>query len=169
MCIRDRFLSAALGLKPKKKVGAKKVAVEVAAPVEQAPIVEPVAVAVGGDPFASDPATEETIDENEEELVSVADLGDDEDDFDPAAEEPQTVQKPKVAEVEVSEPVVAIEAVAETVTEADVEDEADFEASDADVENPFVAMQLSPEVLEAIGKAGYETPSPIQLLSLIHI
>ena len=163
------FLSAALGLKPKKKVGAKKVAVEVAAPVEQAPIVEPVAVAVGGDPFASDPATEETIDENEEELVSVADLGDDEDDFDPAAEEPQTVQKPKVAEVEVSEPVVAIEAVAETVTEADVEDEADFEASDADVENPFVAMQLSPEVLEAIGKAGYDNPSPIQLQTVPHL
>ena len=163
------FLSAALGLKPKKKVGAKKVAVEVAAPVEQTPIVEPVAVAVGGDPFASDPATEETIDENEEELVSVADLGDDEDDFDPAAEEPQTVQKPKVAEVEVSEPVVAIEAVAETVTEADVEDEADFEASDADVENPFVAMQLSPEVLEAIGKAGYDNPSPIQLQTVPHL
>ena len=47
------FLSAALGLKPKKKVGAKKAA----APIEQAPVVEQVPVAVGGDPFASAPAT----------------------------------------------------------------------------------------------------------------
>ena len=157
------FLSAALGLKPKKKVGAKKAAVEVAAPVEQAPVVEKVSDAVGGDPFASAPASEET--EDEEELVSVADLGDDEDDFDPADEELQATQQPEVAEVEVSKPVAAIEADAET----DIEDDADFAAADADVENPFAAMQLSPEVLEAIGKAGYETPSPIQLQTVPHL
>ena len=159
------FLSAALGLKPKKKVGAKKAAVEVAAPVEQAPIVEQAAVAVGDDPFASAPATQDTEDEVEQELVSVADLGDDEDDFDPASEEPQADQQPEVAEVEVSKPVAAIEADAET----ELEDEADFAVADADVENPFVAMQLSPEVLEAIGKAGYETPSPIQLQTVPHL
>ena len=157
------FLSAALGLKPKKKVGAKKAAVEVAAPVEQAPVVEKVSDAVGGDPFASAPASEET--EDEEELVSVADLGDDEDDSDPADEELQATQQPEVAEVEVSKPVAAIEADAET----DIEDDADFAAADADVENPFAAMQLSPEVLEAIGKAGYETPSPIQLQTVPHL
>ena len=155
------FLSAALGLKPKKKVGAKKAAAKVAAPIEQAPVVEQVPVAVGGDPFASAPATQE--DEAEEELVSVADLGDDEDDFDPAAEEPQAVQQPEVAEV--SKPVAAIEVDAET----DLEDESDFAAADAAVENPFVAMQLSPEVLEAIGKAGYDNPSPIQLQTVPHL
>ena len=168
------FLSAALGLKPKKKVGAKKTAVEVAAPVEQAPVVEKVSDAVGGDPFASAPASEET--EDEEELVSVADLGDDEDDFDPAAElqaveepqsvqQPQSIQQPEVAAVEVSKPVAAIEADVET----DVQGDADFAAADADVENPFVAMQLSPEVLEAIDKAGYDSPSPIQLQTVPHL
>ena len=170
------FLSAALGLKPKKKVGAKKTAVEVAAPVEQAPIVEQAAVAVGDDPFASAPATQDTEDEVEEELVSVADLGDDEDDFDPAAElqaveepqsvqQPQSIQQPEVAAVEVSKPVAAIEADVET----DVQGDADFAAADADVENPFVAMQLSPEVLEAIDKAGYDSPSPIQLQTVPHL
>ena len=154
------FLSAALGLKPKKKVGAKKAAAKVAAPIEQAPVVEQVPVAVGGDPFASAPATQE---DEAEELVSVADLGDDEDDFDPAAEEPQAVQQPEVAEV--SKPVAAIEVDAET----DLEDESDFAAADAAVENPFVAMQLSPEVLEAIGKAGYDNPSPIQLQTVPHL
>ena len=158
------FLSAALGLKPKKKVGAKKTAIEVTPIVEQAPIVEPVAVAVGGDPFASAPAIQETKDEVEEELVSVADLGgDDNDDFDPPVEEPQAAQPPKV--VAQSKPTAVIEA----DVEPEVENEADFAAADADVENPFVAMQLSPEVLEAIGKAGYDKPSPIQLQTVPHL
>ena len=162
------FLSAALGLKPKKKVGVKKAAVEVAAPVEQAAAaIEPVAVAAGGDPFAAVPATqevdEETQEEDEDELVSVADLGDDENDFDPPAEPPQAVQQPEVAKE--TKPVAA----AEVDLETDVEDESDFVAADADVENPFVAMQLSPEVLEAIGKAGYDNPSPIQLQTVPHL
>ena len=150
------FLSAALGLKPKKKVGAKKAAVEVAVPV-----------AAGDDPFASAPATQEvekeTQEEVEEALVSVADLGDDEDDLDSLTEPPQAVQQPEVAKV--SKPVAAIEVAPAT----DVEDEAAFAAADADVENPFVAMQLAPNVLEAIGKAGYEKPSPIQLQTVPHL
>jgi len=97
-------------------------------------------------------------------LVSVADLGgDDDDDFDPPVEEPQAAQPPKV--VAQSKPTAVIEA----DVEPEVENEADFAAADADVENPFVAMQLSPEVLEAIGKAGYDKPSPIQLQTVPHL
>ena len=73
------FLSAALGLKPKKKVGANKPAVELATPVDPKPIAE---VATLTDPFATaEPATHDTPAEAEasdDELVSVADLGDDE-------------------------------------------------------------------------------------------
>ncbi len=171
------FLSAALGLKPKKKVGAKKPAVEVSAPETSTPVAEE---APGADPFASEPANVEA----EEELVSVADLGEDEvDDSDPvvettkAVEATNAVEAPQVKADVANEPVAEVaeeakakvkaEAKTETATEAD-DDEA-FAAADAAAENPFLAMQLSPEVLAAIGKAGYESPSPIQVQTVPHL
>ena len=162
------FLSAALGMKPKKKVGAKKPVVEVAAPVATAPVVE---ATTGIDPFATEDAVAE--DAVEDELVSVADLGQDDEDenFEPpaevAVEEKVKVEKKikaiKKTKAKPSKPVVA-EASNEAVDQADPqpETEADFADADAALENPFAAMQLLPEVLEAINKAGYDSPSPIQ-------
>ena len=190
------FLSAALGLKPKKKLGAKKPAVELATPVDPTPIAE---VATLTDPFAAETTTQEPATETEtdssaddDELVSVADLGDD----DEAEAEPEAVveQKAPAAKKIVAvkksvkstpkandsatstspKPVVAevtnkSEAEPTEAEPTDAEDETLFADADADLENPFVAMQLAPEVLEAIKKAGYETPSPIQTQTVSHL
>ena len=178
------FLSAALGLKPKKKVGARKVAAELATPVDPTPIAE---VATLTDPFAvetNDSSTEtETDSSADAELVSVADLGDD----DEAVEEPAAVVEKKAP---AAKKIVAVKksakasskakdttattdpAVADVTTETkptDAEEETAFVDADADLENPFVAMQLAPKVLEAISKAGYETPSPIQSQTVSHL
>ena len=78
------FLSAALGLKPKKKVGAEQsLPVELATPVDPTPIAE--VATIDSDPFArlkrplkNQPSKPES--NEDDELVSVADLGDDSDD-----------------------------------------------------------------------------------------
>ena len=120
-------------------------------------------------------------------MVSVADLGDDEDttaetaavveEKAPAAKKIVAVKKsaktkPKAVPATPTEPVVAKAPsqpeVEPTATEGD-EDETVFAEADADLENPFVALQLAPEVLESIKKAGYDTPSPIQVQTVSHL
>ena len=187
------FLSAALGLKPKKKVGVKNVAAELATPVDPTPIDE---VATLTDPFAAEPTAQDSAkktdrsaatDTSDDELVSVADLGDDEDttaepaavveEKAPAAKKIVAVKKsaktkPKAVPATPTEPVVAKAPsqpeVEPTATEGD-EDKTVFAEADADLENPFVALQLAPEVLESIKKAGYDTPSPIQVQTVSHL
>ena len=194
------FLSAALGLKPKKKVGAKKPAVELATPVDPTPIAE---VATLTDPFAVEPTSQDSVAEAstsapetekstsdsqadssaDDELVSVSDLGDDDETDDekeptaeaeekaPAAKKIVAVKKKVKAKESVapSKPAAAEVASQAEAEPTDTEDEAAFVEADADLENPFGAMQLAPEVFEAIKKAGYENPSPIQTQTVPHL
>lgn len=154
------FLAEALGVKPKKKKKAAQPATDSNASEQ----TKTVASEVARDPVKSESTETEVLEQDE--LVSVADLGDDDEEVS-AEELADIAQATTQAEQEVAS--TSPEAVAEEPADdgADIVIEAD--ANVAATENPFEDMQLAPNVIKAIATAGYDSPTPIQAATVPHL
>ncbi|MBB3207192.1 ATP-dependent RNA helicase DeaD [Rhodopirellula rubra] len=132
--------------------------------VNEAVAIEPVAVEpTDVEPVVAEAAAPEPVEPEATAVESVASPSSVEE---PVAEQPTaeqvtaeqpiaeraTVQQPAVEEPVVAEPVVAEAVAEEVVAEVPVEEE----------DKGFAAFPLRPEVLEAVVKSGYDTPTAIQ-------
>jgi ATP-dependent RNA helicase DeaD len=173
------FLAQALGVKPKKK---KKAAQPITAAVNER-TDELSNAQAKTEPVETEPVETETLETEtlapvapaQEKLVSVADLGDDEEEI-PAEElaaialaTTEAKDKNNSADA-VSGPVKTEPAETEPADDgADIVIEADAEVAAAANENPFEDMQLAPNVIKAIATAGYDAPTPIQAATVPHL